>query len=72
MAKTLGIPEEECFVVEDSTVGIQAGKAAGMTVAALEDIWFASTRARRISISGRSLRSKILHRKCVSLRASSK
>ena len=36
-AKTLGIPEEECFVVEDSTVGIQAGKAAGMTVAALED-----------------------------------
>ena len=36
-AKTLGIPEKECFVVEDSTVGIQAGKAAGMTVAALED-----------------------------------
>lgn len=56
-AKTLGIPEEECFVVEDSTVGIQAGKAAGMTVAALEDDGSALTRARRISRSGRSLRS---------------
>lgn len=36
-AKTLGLPEEECFVIEDSTVGIQAAVAAGMTVAALSD-----------------------------------
>lgn len=36
-AKTLGVKEEECFVIEDSTVGIKAGKAAGMTVAALRD-----------------------------------
>jgi len=36
-AKTLGVKEEECFVIEDSTVGIEAGKAAGMTVAALLD-----------------------------------
>ena len=36
-AKTLGVKEEECFVIEDSTVGIEAGKAAGMTVAALRD-----------------------------------
>lgn len=36
-ASALGIPEEECFVIEDSTVGIQAGKHAGMTVAALRD-----------------------------------
>ena len=36
-AKTLGVTEEECFVIEDSTVGIEAGKAAGMTVAALRD-----------------------------------
>lgn len=36
-AKTLKVKEEECFVIEDSEVGIQAGKAAGMTVAALRD-----------------------------------
>lgn len=36
-AATLGVPDGECFVVEDSTVGIQAGKRAGMTVAALKD-----------------------------------
>ena len=36
-AATLGIPEEQCFVVEDSTVGIQAAKNAGMTVAAYQD-----------------------------------
>ena len=36
-AKTLGVAEEECFVIEDSTVGIEAGKASGMTVAAIRD-----------------------------------
>lgn len=36
-AKTLGVPEAECFVIEDSTVGIEAAKRAGMTVAALKD-----------------------------------
>ena len=36
-ASTLGVSEEECFVVEDSTVGIQAAKGAGMTVAAVLD-----------------------------------
>lgn len=36
-AGTLGVPEERCFVVEDSTVGIRAAKRAGMTVAALRD-----------------------------------
>lgn len=36
-AATLGVDEQECFVVEDSTVGIQAAKRAGMTVAALKD-----------------------------------
>lgn len=36
-AGTLGVDERECFVVEDSTVGIQAAKRAGMTVAALKD-----------------------------------
>ncbi len=36
-AKTLGVDEADCFVIEDSEVGITAGKAAGMTVAALRD-----------------------------------
>ena len=36
-AKTLKVSEEECFVIEDSEVGIEAGKAAGMVVAALRD-----------------------------------
>lgn len=36
-AKLLGLKEEECMAVEDSTVGITAGKAAGMTVAAIID-----------------------------------
>lgn len=36
-AKTLKVKEEECFVIEDSEVGIEAGKAAGMTVAAIRD-----------------------------------
>lgn len=45
-AKTLGVPEEACFVVEDSTVGIQAGKAAGMTVAALIDDRFGFDQSR--------------------------
>ena len=36
-AKPLKVPEDACFVIEDSEVGIEAGKAAGMTVAALRD-----------------------------------
>ena len=36
-AKKLSVKESECFVIEDSTVGITAAKAAGMKVAALTD-----------------------------------
>ena len=36
-AKQLGVREDECFVIEDSTVGITAAHRAGMTVAALID-----------------------------------
>lgn len=36
-AKQLGVKEEECFVVEDSTYGVTAAARAGMTVAALID-----------------------------------
>lgn len=36
-AGALKVSEDQCFVLEDSTVGIQAAKDAGMTVAALRD-----------------------------------
>ncbi len=36
----LGLPAEDCIVVEDSTYGIQAAKAAGLTVAAVRDTKF--------------------------------
>lgn len=36
-AKALGVKEENCFVLEDSTVGIMAAHHAGMNVAALID-----------------------------------
>ena len=35
-AKLLGVKPEECAVVEDSVYGLQAGKAAGMKVIAVE------------------------------------
>lgn len=45
-AQTLGVSETECFVIEDSEVGIEAGKAAGMTVAALLDDRFGFDQSR--------------------------
>ena len=36
-ANILGIREDECFVVEDSTVGIEAAYRAGMCIAGLKD-----------------------------------
>ena len=36
-ANILGVREEECFVVEDSTVGIEAAYRAGMSIAGLKD-----------------------------------
>lgn len=44
-AKTLGVKEEQCFVLEDSTVGITAAHSAGMTVAALIDERFGFDRS---------------------------
>ena len=34
-AELLGVPASECCVIEDSAAGVQAGKAAGMTVIAI-------------------------------------
>ncbi len=36
-AEKVGIAPEKCLVVEDALAGIQAGKSAGMTVAAIPD-----------------------------------
>lgn len=44
-ASKLGVEEEECFVLEDSTVGITAAHRAGMTVAALIDDRFGFDRS---------------------------
>ena len=44
-AGELGVREEECFVIEDSTVGITAAHRAGMTVAALIDDRFGFDRS---------------------------
>lgn len=44
-ARTLGVKEEQCFVLEDSTVGITAAHSAGMTVAALIDERFGFDRS---------------------------
>lgn len=44
-ASQLGVKEEECFVLEDSTVGITAAHNAGMTVAALIDDRFGFDRS---------------------------
>ncbi len=44
-ARELDVKEEECFVLEDSTVGITAAHRAGMTVAALIDLRFGFDRS---------------------------
>ena len=45
-ASKLGVAESECLVVEDSTIGIAAAYAAGMTVAALIDDRFGFDRSK--------------------------
>ena len=44
-AEKLGVNPSQCLAVEDSTVGITAGKAAGMKVAALIDNRFGFDRS---------------------------
>ena len=43
-AEKLGVPENECLVIEDALSGIAAGKAAGMCVAAIPDTRFVNPR----------------------------
>jgi HAD superfamily hydrolase (TIGR01509 family) len=44
VAEKLGVPENECLVIEDALSGIAAGKAAGMRVAAIPDTRFVNPR----------------------------
>lgn len=50
-ARQLGVAPEECLVFEDIVKGIQAGKAAGMKVCAVEDAFSAGQRERKKAIS---------------------
>src|SRR6184192_4625862 len=43
-AEKLGVPENECLVIEDALSGIAAGKAVGMRVAAIPDTRFVNPR----------------------------
>lgn len=51
VAKRLGVAPERCIVFEDIVQGIQAGKAAGMTVFAVEDAYSADTRDEKIRLA---------------------
>ncbi|WP_130837870.1 HAD family hydrolase [Lachnoclostridium sp. Marseille-P6806] len=46
-AKRLGVSPERCMVFEDVPDGIRAGKAAGMYVTAVEDLFSAGQRAEK-------------------------
>ncbi|MCM1568248.1 MAG: HAD family phosphatase [Roseburia sp.] len=47
VARQLGVPPEKCLVFEDIIPGILAGKNAGMTVCAVEDVYSADSREEK-------------------------
>lgn len=51
VAKTLQVPPEKCLVFEDVPAGIMAGKAAGMTVCAIEDEFSAPMREEKLALA---------------------
>lgn len=51
VAKTLQVPPERCLVFEDVPAGIMAGKAAGMTVCAIEDEFSAPMREEKLALA---------------------
>lgn len=50
-AKELNVPSSRCLVFEDIIPGIQAGKAAGMRVCAVEDAYSAEYRAEKKALA---------------------
>lgn len=51
VAETLQVPPEKCLVFEDVPAGIMAGKAAGMTVCAIEDEFSAPMREEKLALA---------------------
>ncbi len=51
VAKTLQVPPERCLVFEDVPAGIMAGKAAGMTVCAIEDEFSTPMREEKLALA---------------------
>ena len=51
VAKTLQVPPERWLVFEDVPAGIMAGKAAGMTVCAIEDEFSAPMREEKLALA---------------------
>lgn len=51
VAETLGVLPERCLVFEDILPGIQAGKAAGMKVCAVEDAYSANIRKEKEALA---------------------
>lgn len=51
VAKMLQVPPERCLVFEDVPAGIMAGKAAGMTVCAIEDEFSAPMREEKLALA---------------------
>lgn len=67
-SQLLGVPIESCVVVEDSPIGIEAGKRAGMTVIAMSHplIPLDQSNADKIVENGISLLSELLGNKAES------
>ena len=51
VAKRLGVRPEDCLVFEDVPAGIMAGKAAGMTVFAVEDVFSREMRREKEALA---------------------
>ena len=51
VAERLGVAPKKCLVFEDILPGIQAGKAAGMTVCAVEDAYSADIREEKRALA---------------------
>lgn len=51
VAERLGVKPEDCMVFEDVPAGIMAGKAAGMDVCAVEDVFSAGMRQEKVQLA---------------------
>ena len=56
-ARKIGIEPNDCLVFEDIPVGIIAGKAAGMTVYAIEDVYSMKDKDEKIRLADMYIKS---------------